>query len=475
MTETMVDEQKRVVLTPHPLQRIGAFALCALGGGDDPDHLTPEQFDAAVERMTRDAINAAVVTDTAAENGFWLKASLAFFPNSKMNLPSRLSKSDLRGEVARWRQMPSAETWPRAVCALCRRQAVGFYGKVDVPLAESVSYRNTTPRGHGGLALCWPCLCSFYALPYGCVLTGGPSSVMHSLDEGLLRHMVFRQVRANQRHIELGQPVKKRAFSREGIALLRLREYDQALRDGVDLIIFSNSNREQSLSTHRLDQPVAEWLRQTMRPSQQTGFSAVVKAHRHGKTSGIDALAYNAFRDPERIVATIASYLSRLAEDGAVPSDAGDLAGVCRRFVEKVLGMNKEDIEQIEKLAANLATMIAADTVRGKLTGLLRAAKKAGLLMALLQTMSTQWLLSPPEGANGPLMTTRQFRLLFDPDRGQAWLYRQLLAIAVLQELSNRGWRPEDAKEVSEELDDDVRAIAELDERALGGWDGEQE
>ncbi|MFJ2033988.1 hypothetical protein ACIN94_30675, partial [Streptosporangium sp. NPDC087985] len=185
MSETGDDEQSRLVLSAHPLQRVGAYALAFLGKATSPEHLTPEAFEEAVDRIAGDAVSAALERDTKGEKGFWLKASMSFFPNSKMNHLSNAKKDDgtIRDAVRRWRKCPEPQDRPAVACVLCGRGAVGFFGKVDVPLAESDLYRNSTPRGHSGLALCWPCLCSFYALPYGCRLTGGPSIALHSWDE----------------------------------------------------------------------------------------------------------------------------------------------------------------------------------------------------------------------------------------------------------------------------------------------------
>src|SRR5690606_25612893 len=176
------DDQQRLVLTAHPLQRIGAFAFAALARARTLDAVSPELFAGVVQRMTDDAVRAALVRDSKRPAGYWLRCSRSFFPNAKMNHPSAARKDDstLSAEVRRWRQMPHQETWPQAECILCGRRAVGYFGKSDVPLAESDIYRNTTPRGHEGRALCWPSLDCFYALPYGCRRTGGPSIGVHS-------------------------------------------------------------------------------------------------------------------------------------------------------------------------------------------------------------------------------------------------------------------------------------------------------
>lgn len=48
-----MDAQRTVVLTPHPLQRVGAFALAELGGVEHPDQLRPEEFDQAIRMPAR--------------------------------------------------------------------------------------------------------------------------------------------------------------------------------------------------------------------------------------------------------------------------------------------------------------------------------------------------------------------------------------------------------------------------------------
>jgi hypothetical protein len=85
----VVDTQRTVVLTPHPLQRVGAFALAELVDVEHPDRLSPEEFDKATELMTRHLLNTAKVESSKEPNGFWLGASYLFWPNSAMNMTNR--------------------------------------------------------------------------------------------------------------------------------------------------------------------------------------------------------------------------------------------------------------------------------------------------------------------------------------------------------------------------------------------------
>src|SRR5262249_49756896 len=124
----------------------------------DPTTLDADGLTTAVDAMTEDAVQAAG-QDTKAAKGFFLKSSLSLFPNSPMGHPSNVRRTN--GEnaerVRQWRSRPAQRLVPGLACVLCSEPAVGFYGKMDVPLAESDIYRNTTPRGHEGMALCWAC------------------------------------------------------------------------------------------------------------------------------------------------------------------------------------------------------------------------------------------------------------------------------------------------------------------------------
>lgn len=448
----MSDDQQRLVLTAHPLQRIGAFAFAALARARTLDAVSPELFAGVVQRMTDDAVRAALVRDSKRPAGYWLRCSRSFFPNAKMNHPSAARKDDstLSAEVRRWRQMPHQETWPQAECILCGRRAVGYFGKSDVPLAESDIYRNTTPRGHEGTALCWPCLNCFYALPYGCRLTGGPSIAVHSWDDRFLAQTTDRQVDRNLRIFETGEDVLGSVPAREVVALDALHSYESRVTAGVDLMVFSNDNRGQILDIYTAAQPLAEWLR---RQARGGAYGALLRAHHTERASGPVGLARNAFRDPERIVRACAQYLvGPAADQGAIRPEAPALARLMDTFVEEVIGMDHNDLAEIKATARRIAARLY-DQSAGKLNSFYVQCRDQRKLRAWLQQESVRWVLEPAEGETGSLVTTRGYELLFSPGLdSQAWFHRELLLIAVIEDLYRRGWKPDGAAEVVSSL-----------------------
>ncbi|MEU9157308.1 hypothetical protein AB0D59_43895 [Streptomyces sp. NPDC048417] len=361
-------EQVSLRLTPHPLQRVGAFALAAFAGARHPDMVAGPLFEAAAEKVTAAAVRAALVRDTKAEAGFLLKCSYSLWPNSKMNHPrnKKLSDAEVTEAVRAWRTIPAPQTWPGTGCVLCGAVAVGFYGKSDVVLAESVAYRNSTPRGHAGLALCWPCVCSFHSVPFGSQLTGGPSTVVHTWDERFAAHTVDRQVQRNGLLITLGA---KPASPQADVAVLAaLRGYEHRVTAGVELLVFTNNNQDQVLTSHAVDQPLAEWLRTTTRlPDRRTGFACLLRSLRTDKNSGAQNLAWRVFHRPESIPGVLASYLTARTEACGRPApESPAVAELAGSYLHEVMHMEEKDLAEIRATAQRVAALFKPDDTGGQ-------------------------------------------------------------------------------------------------------------
>jgi hypothetical protein len=457
MTAGLWMASRPVTLTPHPLQRVGAFALAGLAGVRHPGEIGETELEHAVSVMHDDLCLTTDVADSNAPNGFWLGASYMFWPNSRVpNTTNRkkLTVQKRRELLRQWRRLPTPAEVIEAPCALCGRGACGFYGKVDVALGASVNYRNTTPRGHDGLALCRGCLASFHALPYGCAIAKGRAAVLHSWDEEFLGRWVSRQVHRTQQGADVaaGQFGDSRPYARQVAALARIREYDMRLTAGVDLMVFSNSNKEQALDAYAMSQPLAEWVRVTRHyPEMAAGWRYLVRAH-HGPTvPGRSALARNLFAQPRRVVAAAAAYLRGEAGDLRVPpAEAPDLGLVCCDYAMKVLEMQKSDADEIRQLAKNVAGEAGQDE-SGFMQFIVASRKTSELKRWLRGKAISQVRFSRAPEA---FISERQWRLLFDsPDDG--FLNRDLLLICALEEVHalDPKWRTDDPA-ARGELDD---------------------
>lgn len=446
-----------VVLTPHPLQRVGAFALARLAGVKHPEQAGELELARAVSVMHDDLYATTQLPDSKASGGFWLGASYLFWPNSALNRTDRkkLSVPERRDRLREWRTLPGPGETIGVPCALCGRAACGFYGKVDVTLGASANYRNTTPRGHDGLALCRGCLASFHALPYGCAIAGGRAAVLHSWDDQFLQRAIGRQVHRMRQNasVAAGRFGDRRPYARQVAALERIRAYDERLTAGVDLMVFSNSNKEQTLDVHAMSQPLAEWVRATRhRPDMAAGWRYLVRAHHGPKVPGWSALARNLFDQPRRVTTVAAAYLQGKAGDLRVPpGEVPDLGIVCRNYAMGVLGMQQSDADEIRQLAENVASEAGQDE-----SGFMRfvvASRKTSEFKKWLRgkAISQVRFSQAPEA----FISERQWRLLFDSG-DDGFLNRDLLLICALEEVHklNPKWRTDDPAGRSE-LDDE--------------------
>lgn len=447
MTAPAEIAQAPVVLTAHPLQRVGAFALAALARVPNPKALEEEDLNRVVQEMESDLRATTSLQDSKAPGGFWLGASYLFWPNSALNPTARgkLSVAERIQRLREWRTLPGPGQTIGAPCALCGRPACGYYGKVDVPLGASTNYRNTTARGHEGMALCRGCLASFHALPYGCAISGGRAAVLHSWDDEFLRKTVSVRTGRMQREADVaaGRFGFQRPYARQVAALHEIRSYEERFTAGVELLVFSNSNKEQTLDSHQMEQPLAEWLRLISDDARfQDGWRYLIRAHHSAKIKGLSSLARNLFDHPGRIPSAAKDYLIRLAgERGVPPGETPALTVLTFAYAIGVLNVNETDAEQIRLLAKNIANVAAQDETDFKKFTV--AARKVGTLQHWLRRQAVGQVLYTRN--SDAFITERQWLLLFDSGT-DSFLNRDLLLIATLERVHDLDpkWRTDD-------------------------------
>lgn len=448
-----------VVLTAHPLQRAGAFALAAIAGVPHPERISEQQLRDAAWEMEQDLQATAGITGSGEPGGFWLSVSQLLWPNTKaLAHPGRsgMPIEERRAWIRSWRMVRGTGQALGVPCALCGRLASAYHGKVDVPLGASVEYRNTTARGQEGMPLCRGCLASFHALPYACAIAKGRATVVHSWDDEFLSKEVASQVRRMRRRADVaaGRFGADRPYRQQVAALYEIREYSEAITAGVELLVFSNSNRKQVLDQHVMDQPLAAWLRNVRYdPRFVDGWRYLIRAHTRSKQmKGLSVLANDLFGQPWRIPLTAARYLRTLASDcGMPPAEAAALAGIVFDYARKVLEMADSDAQEIRALAGKVADGAAQD--KSDFRKFTIAARTVNDLKRWLrrQAIGATLYSRAPEA----FVTERQWRLLFDSGYDSV-LNRDLLLIAVLERVHglNPAWR-EDDPAARRELDDE--------------------
>ncbi|MGW5677390.1 hypothetical protein ACWEV4_20300 [Streptomyces sp. NPDC003860] len=458
--------QNTMALTAHPLQRAGAYAIASLTGASNPVTVTSEQFLRIVKRMVDDLI--ATSTTAKGQPGWYLfGVSYVLWPNCALHYKSKRTPEG----ITAWRTCPPADCWPNVPCAMCGRPAVAWYGKGDIPLGASIEHRNTTARDHEGTPLCFPCVSSFHALPYACTASGGLLNGIHTWDERFMARITGSAVRDNLRGILARGSLKGGGgtFALEFAVLKALRWWDHRVTADVQTLQFSNNNQDQKFQSEVMEQPLAEWLRSTVRCSdRRSGFRYLAHAQATAKVSGLRMLAWRAFHHPEQIPSRAIGWLReqivsppRPTVHGSLPVAVVHLAPLIRSYLVEVMHVLESDVSHVVAVAQRVADVVAGDDKRLKRFTV--ATRRPNDLKAWLKAEIANWSRKRPiEAETDPFISVRQWRVLFDSGN-TSWSARELLFVATFEELATRGAKVAAMEEGASEEDFKMLDTDDLD------------
>ncbi|QEV16557.1 hypothetical protein [Streptomyces alboniger] len=453
MTTTTAQDELR--LTAHPLQRSGAYAIATLARAAHPETVTGDQFHQVVQRMIDDLIAASTVVKGSA--GWYLKGvSYTLWPNCALHYKSKCTAEG----ITAWRTAPPVEEWPGAPCSLCGRPACAWYGNVDIPLGASVEHRNTTAPDHQGNPLCFPCVSSFHSLPYAFTAGGGLLQGVHSWDERFMARATRSAVPVNCRSMAVRGDLKRGggAFAVELTALRTLRWWDRRITAGVQCIQFSNSTRDMKFQVEDMNQALAEWLRTTASDSQRrTGFRYLAESQATAKVPGLRMLAWRAFNRPEQIPYRATAWLrDQITDTGGIPASVPHLTPLIRSYLTEVLHVLEKEVGHVTTIARRIADVVATDDDK-RLKKFVVATRRPNDLKSWLRSEIADWVKKrPADAANSPFISVPQWRTLFDSGNS-SWSARELLFVAVFEELCARGATLEATDETT--TDDDFKTL----------------
>lgn len=460
-----------VRLSPHPLQRVGAFALAHLAGVPHPSAITDAQLDDVVARITDHAIEAARVKAASGNpdpGAYWWKMLFACYPNAPETHAQRHKPrgspeaSGLEQRVREGRTLPGEPLDPSLPCVFCAAPAVRRVGKVEFPLLASVEHRNVTARGVAGFPLCRGCLASGWAIPYAS-RHYGLLALFDSSDEEIAAEFAAEAVDANLQMIEVKAtaPPAREKRGPEEVAVTVLRGHGSQARAGprpedfVSLVLFRNGNQEPELSLRYMDGRRCNFVcalddQQTVSWGWQTATRLLTAVDRNGAITrhGLTALARALFDQSD---ATFLQQLTAAARRSVGSGGAARLDDLAIHYVRKVSAVQDHEIAQITTVAQRVAGLLASEGAKGPFHEFARAQARPAELRRWFKKQAVRWLLH--EGQGEPLLSPEEFLTLFPEDGG--WWQRDLLFIAVVADLHARGWRPDSADLDALEIPDD--------------------
>jgi hypothetical protein len=455
-------------LTPHPLQRVGGFAVARLAGRAGVDAVTGADLDRVSAVVQRDAVAAARASKQG-PGSYWQKVLGAAFPNSPATHPGR-ARQDVAAELAVFLDRPATTGLVGFPCVLCARPADQIVGKHQFPLVPSTLYRNTTAPGVPGWPLCWPCLVTGWAMPYGATYLRGQLVVFDASDHELLGYLTGRAVEENRRYVSVDQVAAPVRLERPTtVAFRALRDYQEPPQSGVRMLVFRNDNRGARLRSHRIAQRRCAFLVGLDARDRLAGLGlrAVCRAFDvYGSDGAMRRLGENVaaaslLEQPEhRFLSAARRALLGIVGSGAKTDAPGTILALARRYAKEVLNVSTVDTGRIEQVSERVAALIGNGQVRGPLREFTQASRSPRKLNSWFRRRAVDRLITDPQA--GPLLEPADYELLFQ-EGADGFVARDLLFFAVIASLHERGWgrsldetaRAELAAELSDATTDD--------------------
>lgn len=286
-----------LVLTMHPIQRAGAWALTFLADKDHPNQLARSDFEHAVGRLVRIVQDVSDVRDGKstketkgggvshqAHDLAWLwRVYNNHFPNSKATHASRRQKTQQirHGEVRD--QVRGVGVSPLDTdCAWCGRHAELTVSKATWPLGVSADYAGWGPRDVHGTPVCRTCAICAWAAPLAVTHRRERSALLDAPgDDDMARNLMrtaFDQVMAFYA-ARLGDAPWDETKTSQPAAVAYLLGTGVAPAAEIRLLSYRPGNRESDASWATLDHAVAMWLTQLFPDSdRRRGFDLVAAA-----------------------------------------------------------------------------------------------------------------------------------------------------------------------------------------------------
>ncbi|SFD70296.1 CRISPR-associated protein Cst1 [Streptomyces aidingensis] len=465
-----------LILTSHPLQRAGAWAVAVMASRPSPQEVSTDDLDGVASRLVEDVTAAAVAAKETAAYDWW-KVLFALYPNSKATHSKRpRDRAALRESMAELFAADPAGAVTRP-CTFCGMPASAVWTKSNLPMFDTNKALNTLPPGVPGWPVCRGCRICAWALPYAAWVTAGSATVLtcerDEAEASFARRNVLRARRVMQLGFD-GLPVGARA---ELVAARALRALPPRLPAGTTLWSFKNDNQEPWLRVTRTRRAVPVFLAAVTGSAElRRGWRLLERSltyrDRSGQVtvSGPDEAARLLFEAEDGRSRSLLMQLHRLlsSEDRSWRAvDRASLTRLAFTYAKDVLGMTT-DLEPVAELIADWIEH-GSGSPRGRLAEYRAVALSDYKLGALLLQAQYRLTMDGRRVAAGP----QHWKPLIE-QRPRGWEQRMLLGATVFRLLQERGVAiaAESAERSEDERDD---SLADLLEQPPLGLDEDDE
>lgn len=452
MTKLMT---KPLMLTGHPMQRCGAWAVTLLAGREHPDEMGADDLESVAGQLIDDVVRAATAAKESAPYDWW-KVLFALYPNSKATHSGRSKDADaLRPEIADLFAIDPMSARMRP-CTFCGSPSGVLWTKKNLPLFDTDRAVNTLPPRLAGWPVCRACRIAMWALPYGARVTAGSATVLTCEDAHVERQFVRRNVARAARIHQVGFSGLGADASPEYVTLEVLSDPAVHRLVGTTLWMFKNDNQDPWLRVTGTQVAISHFLRHLQAdPLAWEGWKHLrrVLTRRDSKgvvvQHGADAAAKTLFEEEGRRSDRLLRTLLARAERTDQISQRALLAwgALFRLYVKEMYDMDSSGLKPVVNVLAEWIT--AENSPRGRFGEYQSIAADSYKLNGLLMKAIARLVL---DGRRPADITEAAPTLLASGPQG--WRLRGQLFFEVVAELMARsvqiGKKTEDEEEISE-------------------------
>jgi CRISPR-associated protein Cst1 len=471
--------------TGHPLVDVGVATITAFAGKDDPADLTETDLDEIADYIAKTYTQKPLI-------GF---IHGAIFPNSGYTNPGIKpdKRLDFFGPVLYGYRRPAAHGAKSCVC--CGQPAIQQIARDYFPLLTGRGVINFYPEGEAGLPICGRCLLAVQAYPLG---SGGLMLVVDSDNQEILSHFARKFLDYNRKAINLAQLADDKTLLRAERSqktllietMLDARIMQKDYQDWQELFSItayqlSNSGQSPSLEIYHLPLQSVAFLQEMYKAEYQSKWQAIVRRAweiEPKKKKGRENvgpfkpwrnwLYEDLFDLPGNATRFIRTYFLRIAlryvknietdprSEYSLQTEAGLVSWkVTAKFLERILHMDRERIEQIRKLGDSLAEYVKGQNDRRFFREFFTVQRYDYFRNILLKASLAQTRRGQP-----PLIGFDTYISIFEDGEDLArldWkLARDLVLIRLVEQLYGLKWLGENLETISDIEESSSEAVS---------------
>lgn len=410
----------------------------------------------------------------------------SFFLNSKITQPAFVGVRKIDETIKYFDSViNNSEPFTNGYCRITGRETELFIGGRDnTIMTGSGTFVNFHHFFQKGISLSKEALIRFHFVPFACQQLQGKISLLQSSNSELSKLFVRLTVEKNLHEIGIGisDSVGKSEFNKpanaifgfvdDALCILKEFNEDKGL-PSLTLYHFSNFGASPEIKLYQLPAKVFLFYKTCMQPKFKDDWQRFVRSHyvdsmNKGAKYDFENEAFILEKAKENKIIEQKDYkqwfnriLNKLLQNESIRPEI--LRWVRRNslnfeivsiYQQHIIGMKKETVKKIRELAVFLVKEEDTEKIKKRIKSLDAAKNASALRRFILKDVVAANFAA---GNNDPIISLEEFIYYLFPDGSYWGEIRDLLLIAIYQELHERNLNSEDLKiELTSEQEDDL-------------------